>query len=167
MGAEIDLAESDIDSVFSARTIRSRLGDKPAIAPFKQTLAWGRERLYGMFTEGTSAHTLVSALSFLAGVWLVVAPYALDQVDPAGVWIGTAVGIAVAVVAVVRMLAPARTAAVGIVNVGLGAWLVVLPLVLARPPLAARNDVVVGVLLIVFAAASTLLGRRARRARRG
>ena len=65
MGAEIDLAESDIDSVFSARTIRSRLGDKPAIAPFKQTLAWGRERLYGMFTEGTSAHTLVSALSFL------------------------------------------------------------------------------------------------------
>ncbi|WP_300011640.1 hypothetical protein [Pseudonocardia sp.] len=114
---------------------------------------------------GLGAEAL-SALSFLAGVWLVVAPYAIDQVDPAGTWIGTAVGVAVAIVAVVRMLAPARAVAVGIVNVGLGAWLVVLPLVVDRPAPAERNDVIVGVLLILFAASSMLLGRRARRAAR-
>ncbi len=65
MGAEIDLAESDIESVFSGRTIRSHLGERPDIARYKQTLRWGRQRLYEMFVEGASAHTLVSALSFL------------------------------------------------------------------------------------------------------
>lgn len=104
-----------------------------------------------------------SALAFLAGAWLVVAPYALDQLDPAGAWSDTAVGVAVAAVAVVRMVAPARTAAVGIVNVGLGVWLVAAPFVLDRSAVATANDVVVGVLLILFAAASTALGLRARR----
>lgn len=106
-----------------------------------------------------------SVLAFLAGVWLVIAPFALDHDGSAAAWNDTVVGIAVAAVALVRMLAPARTAALGIVNVGLGAWLVVAPLVLDLPTAAARNDVVVGILLVLVAAASAALGYRARRRR--
>lgn len=104
-----------------------------------------------------------SALAFLAGVWLVIAPFALDRLDPAAAGNNTVVGVAVAAVALVRMAAPARTAAVGLVNVGLGVWLVCAPFVLDLPPAAATNDVVVGVLLVLVAAASAALGRRARR----
>lgn len=78
----------------------------------------------------------------------------------------TVVGAVVVAVAGVRMVAPARTAAVGIVNVCLGACLVVAPLVLDRPAVAATNDVVIGALLIVFAAVGSVLGRRARRVTR-
>ncbi|MCX6462934.1 MAG: SPW repeat protein [Pseudonocardiales bacterium] len=104
-----------------------------------------------------------SALAFLAGAWLVVAPYALDQLDPAGAWSDAVIGVAIAVVAVVRMVAPARTTAVGVINVGLGVWLVAAPFVLDRSAVATANNVVVGLLLILFAAASTALGLRARR----
>lgn len=105
----------------------------------------------------------LSALAFLTGMWLVIAQFALDHLDAAAAANDTAVGLAVAVVALVRMAAPVRTAAVGIVNVGLGAWLVTAPLVLDLPPVAATNDVVVGVLLVLVAGASAALGRRARR----
>lgn len=104
-----------------------------------------------------------SALALLAGVWLVLAPFALDGLDSAATGNTTVVGVAVAAVALVRMAAPVRTAAVGIVNVGLGGWLVAAPLVLDLPAPAAVNDVVVGVLLVVVSAASAVLGLRARR----
>ena len=67
MGAEIDLSEDDSVAVFSARRVRSRLradGGKP-VAAFRNTLAWGRERLVGLFHEGTPADSLVHARAHL------------------------------------------------------------------------------------------------------
>jgi [protein-PII] uridylyltransferase len=67
MGTEIDLAEDDSVAVFSARRVRSRLradGGKP-VAAFRETLAWGRERLVGLFHDGTPADSLVHARAHL------------------------------------------------------------------------------------------------------
>ena len=66
MGLELELELEDEASIFSATTIRARLNvpGKP-ISAFRDTLAWGRERLYGLFTDGTSAESLVRARSFL------------------------------------------------------------------------------------------------------
>lgn len=67
MGAEIELAEDDSIAVFSARRVRSRLradGGKPVLA-FRNTLNWGRERLSGLFHEGTPADSLVHARAHL------------------------------------------------------------------------------------------------------
>jgi len=67
VGAEIDLSEDDSVAVFSARRVRSRLradGGKP-VAAFRNTLAWGRERLVGLFHEGTPADSLVHARAHL------------------------------------------------------------------------------------------------------
>ncbi|MDH4457248.1 MAG: [protein-PII] uridylyltransferase [Nevskia sp.] len=67
MGAEIDISEDDSIAVFSARRVRSRLradGGKP-VAAFRETLAWGRERLVGLFHDGTPADSLVHARAHL------------------------------------------------------------------------------------------------------
>ena len=63
MTADLDLTESSAAEVFSTRKIRGRLRvvGKPAIATFKETLAWGRERLFGLFNDGAPADVLVHA----------------------------------------------------------------------------------------------------------
>ncbi|HZP11760.1 MAG TPA: nucleotidyltransferase domain-containing protein, partial [Nevskiaceae bacterium] len=67
MGAEIELTEGDASNVFSTRRIRARLAATPGkpIAAFRDTLNWGRDRLYSMFQEGTAADSLVRARAFL------------------------------------------------------------------------------------------------------
>lgn len=54
-------------AVFSARRVRSRLRQEglTPVAAFRQTLAWGRERLYGLFDDGAPADALVHARSHL------------------------------------------------------------------------------------------------------
>ena len=66
MGLELELELEDEASIFSASAVRARLdiAGKPILA-FRETLGWGRERLYGLFKEGTAAESLVKARSFL------------------------------------------------------------------------------------------------------
>lgn len=117
--------------------------------------------------EGVLASAL-SALVFLAGVWLVLAPFVLGYPDGfAGWWNDIVVGVAVAVVALVRMVAPIRAATVGLVNISLGAWLVAAPFVLSynddRVAAAATvNDLTVGVGIAALAALSMVAGRQGR-----
>jgi [protein-PII] uridylyltransferase len=67
MGAELELAEDEAASVFSARKVRARLraDEGKPIAAFRATLAWGRERLYSLFDEGQAAESLVRARAHL------------------------------------------------------------------------------------------------------
>lgn len=66
MGAEIDLAEEEAASIFSAHRIRSRLAEGGySINSFRETLKWGRERLYSLFHEGLPADSLVHARAHL------------------------------------------------------------------------------------------------------
>ncbi|MEQ1440249.1 [protein-PII] uridylyltransferase [Fontimonas sp. SYSU GA230001] len=66
MGAEFDLAEEEAATIFSAPRIRSRLAQGGyAIAAFRDTLRWGRDRLYSLFGEGMPADSLVHARSHL------------------------------------------------------------------------------------------------------
>ena len=118
---------------------------------------------------GGSDPSAVSALNFLAGVWLVLAPFALDyeNLGPGfdGRWNDIVIGIAVAVVALVRMVAPYRSVGIAAINVGLGGWLVVAPFVLAYNAAGAAgaatlNDVIVGAFVLVVAAVSAALGIR-------
>jgi len=66
MGAEIELAEDEAASIFSAPKIRARLSaDNRSIAAFRDTLNWGRERLFTLFHEGVPADSLVHARAHL------------------------------------------------------------------------------------------------------
>lgn len=66
MGAEIELAEDEAASIFSTSKIRARLNlDGRSIAAFRDTLNWGRERLFTLFHEGVPADSLVHARAHL------------------------------------------------------------------------------------------------------
>ncbi len=120
--------------------------------------------------DGSDAGT-VSALTFLAGMWLVLAPLALDYPTGGtsfdGSWNDVVIGSAIAVVALVRIALPVRSAALGLVNVGLGAWLLVAPTVLSYTSVpgasaATWNDITVGIIVMALASTSALVARRRR-----
>ncbi|HEY6744359.1 MAG TPA: SPW repeat protein [Mycobacteriales bacterium] len=123
-----------------------------------------------------SVATLASALVFLAGIWLVMAPYVLNYSANGtgfdGYWNDVVIGATVAVVALVRMVTPGRSAALSIAHVGLGGWLVVAPWVLAYnagidAPAATRNDVIIGIVVTTLATVSLATGLFGSRGRRG
>lgn len=86
MGAELELTEDESAAIFSARKVRSRLradGAKP-IAAFRDTLAWGRERLYSLFHDGQPADSLVHARAHLVDEVLREAWLRFLPENPAG-----------------------------------------------------------------------------------
>jgi hypothetical protein len=117
--------------------------------------------------EGVLAAAL-SALAFLAGVWLVLAPFVLGYPDSAAArWNDIAVGAAVVVVAFVRMISPIRSVTLGWCNVGLGGWLVAAPFVLfynddTVATAATVNDLALGLVIIGCAALSVVAGKPSR-----
>lgn len=122
----------------------------------------------GRVPLGASA---ASAVTFLAGVWLVLAPFVLDYA-PAGSGIGAywndvVVGVAIATLAIVRTVAPSNVPWFSIVNVALGAWLIVAPFVLeyegTNKGVSIGNDLAIGMVVIVMAAASAVSTFRHRR----
>ncbi|HUS25088.1 MAG TPA: [protein-PII] uridylyltransferase [Candidatus Binatia bacterium] len=66
MGLELELEVEDEAAIFSASIIRGRLtAHDRAVPAFRETLNWGRDRLYALFQEGTPADSLVRARAFL------------------------------------------------------------------------------------------------------
>lgn len=105
----------------------------------------------------------VSAVTFLAGVWLLLAPFVLDYAPVAAglgaYWNDLVLGAVVALLALVRVVAPERVLWLSLVNAVLGAWLVAAPFVLdyharAYAYEATGNDVAVGLLVFVMAVVS-------------
>lgn len=96
------------------------------------------------------------ALLFLAAVWLVVAAVPIGYLGAGrydAFWSDTVVGIAVAIVTMVRMLRPIP--ALGWVTAGLAAWLIAAPVALQygwTGPTA--NDLAVGLLMLACTALS-------------
>ncbi|MHA6793801.1 SPW repeat domain-containing protein [Pseudonocardia bannensis] len=107
-------------------------------------------------------------MTFLAGIWLVLAPFALNYMTGSGFDASRndlVIGATIALVAIVRTVVPVRSTALGTVNVALGAWLIIAPSLLAYTAGADAltptwNDVLVGVIVLILAAAGALLGPR-------
>ena len=67
-------ADSDAAAVFSPRAIRTRLvAGEGGVNAYRDTLAWGHERLNGMFHEGQPAQILVQARAYLVDAVLASA----------------------------------------------------------------------------------------------
>ncbi|WP_158853429.1 SPW repeat domain-containing protein [Saccharothrix deserti] len=111
-----------------------------------------------------------SAVTLLAGIWLLLAPSVLDY--PGGSAArgnDIVIGSAIAVLAVVRVVAPRNVPWFSVVNVLLGGWLIMAPFAfdhIADVGAAMVNDIVVGLVVVVMAAtsaAATFAYRRAHR----
>lgn len=112
-----------------------------------------------------------SAVTFLAGLWLAIAPFALDYTatggEFGGYWNDVTIGIVIALLAIVRAVAPRDVPWFSIVNVVLGAWLIAAPWVLAYntgadATAATANDMIVGAIVVIAAATSAALTYRRR-----
>ncbi|SFQ53814.1 SPW repeat-containing protein [Amycolatopsis arida] len=147
-----------------------RLSDTPpwasAAAPYVHPATDVFRPRSGSFGAG-----LPSGLTFLAGVWLASAPFALDYAHTGwgrpGYWNDVVIGIAIAVLALVRTVSPREVPWFSVVNVVLGGWLIAAPFVLGYDagtdaPRAVANDVVVGIVVVLLAGASAAITFRQR-----
>ncbi|SDD35837.1 SPW repeat protein [Actinokineospora iranica] len=147
------------------------LGAQPKTGPRASTAEPAVDRtMTGARARDGFAATLPSGLVLLAGVWLIIAPFALGYPTGSPFWNDIVVGGVVAALALVRVALPRSVAWLSLVNAALGFWLIAAPFALGHPdtaPASVGNDVVVGVLIVVLSGTSALLtfAARADRAR--
>lgn len=111
---------------------------------------------------GTSA---ANAVTFLAGVWLIVSPFVLTHATGRAYWNDVTIGIVVSLLAAVRAIAQRDLPWLAAITAVVGGWLIVAPWALGYSTSAATvNDMLVGVVMAVAAAIGAALTYR-RRAR--
>lgn len=116
--------------------------------------------------EDGTASIMLSAVTFLAGTWLIMAPVLRTYTDGAANWNAVITGIAITVLAIARAVVTRHVPWLTMANVVLGVWLVVAPFVLAHEAgdtaQAVANDVIVGLVVMISATAATALSYRER-----
>ncbi|MFC5381666.1 SPW repeat protein [Aquipuribacter nitratireducens] len=131
--------------------------ERPAGDPYG-----ARDERYYRDDSETGLTRTFSGINVLLGIWLVIAPWVIGYGDQTNaVWNHTVIGIAVAVLALVRVAAPHTAAALSWVNVVLGAWLIVSPFVLVYedggPTVGIYwNDILVGAAIMAMGIISAL-----------
>ncbi|MGN6444767.1 SPW repeat protein [Amnibacterium sp.] len=113
-----------------------------------------------------------SGINVLAGLWLIVAPWVAGYSGQTGAtWNEVAVGVAVSLIGLCRMLAPISTMMLSLVNLVLGAWMIVAPwlpnLHTGVTALSVWNQVITGIViaaLAIWSASSSVAGTRDRTA---
>ncbi|MGW4529128.1 SPW repeat domain-containing protein [Amycolatopsis sp. NPDC004378] len=116
---------------------------------------------------------LPAAVVLLAGVWLIIAPFALDYsrtfAGIGGYWNDVVTGVVVATAALFCVLVPRVASRLGMVDVIAGLWLIIAPFALGYPSEGHRdwaraNDVVVGIVVAFFSVISVTVAFRRGRA---
>lgn len=171
------MARRPVDQHVERTEIEPGIAERPTgpIPEQRQTHAYatyghpyGGPPAYPATTPGAS---VASALTFLAGVWLVLSPFALDYAPAAqGVgayWNDLVVGSAIAVLALVRAVSPRNVPWFSVVNVALGAWLIAAPMALdyaegVSRTIAISNDMLVGAFIVIMAGLSAVITYRNR-----
>lgn len=93
-----------------------------------------------------------SGLNILLGLWLILAPWALAySVIETATWNSVIVGLAVTLLAAIRLANPLRFEALSWLNFALGLWLILSPFLLNFQEVdsAMWNSVVVGLIILV------------------
>ncbi|WP_447001878.1 SPW repeat domain-containing protein [Saccharothrix isguenensis] len=144
-------------------------GNQPVMPPYGSAPIAGLAPVDGA-REPASAG-MASGVAFVAGVWLALAPFALGYAPASegfeGYWHDIVVGGTIALLALVRSLAPRHLPWLSLVNVVLGVWLIFAPVVLGYEPwpgstTAAVNAIVVGGVVIAMALLSAFATYRSR-----
>lgn len=124
----------------------------------------------GRVQSGILVATAVA--TFVAGVWLIIAPFVLGHwvrtVHFAGFWNDLLVGNAIALLALVRSAVARQMVWSAYFKIVLGGWLLAAPAALGynasvESPNATLNDRVVGVIVVFLAAITVTVVRHRRR----
>ena len=106
----------------------------------------------------TNVHWL-SGANIIAGIWLIVAPFALAYTDTtSALWNDIIVGAVVLIFAAVRVGMPLHMQWLSWINALLGVWLFIAPFALGYSDISSPlwNDIVLGVIVAVLAVASSV-----------
>ena len=106
-----------------------------------------------------------SGTNILAGLWLILAPFALDYSDvSAALWNDVVIGIGIAILAMFRVGNPLQYEGISWTNFVLGGWLVFAPFALGYSDVtnALWNDIIVGLVVLSLAAWSAIASKDVR-----
>lgn len=104
----------------------------------------------------------VSGTNIAAGLWLIAAPFVLAYTGvTAAMWNAILVGLAVLILAWVRVANPLQYEGLSWTNVALGLWLVIAPFALgySATTAAMTNDIIVGLIVAGLGIWSALSSR--------
>ena len=102
-----------------------------------------------------------SGINILFGIWLILAPFILAYTGlQVAMWNDIILGVLVGVIALIRTFGTAQ-AGTSWINVLLGIWLIIAPFVLSYGdnPTPRWNDVILGILIVIFAWSSAAVPR--------
>lgn len=106
-----------------------------------------------------SAVKLPSGSNVVLGIWLIIAPFILGYtIITAAMWNDILVGLAVVILAGIRVSRPTANSWLSWANVVLGVWLIIAPFALGYTgTIALWNDMVVGLVVAAFGVWSALV----------
>jgi hypothetical protein len=93
-----------------------------------------------------------STLNIIAGIWLIIAPFVLASGNPKASANDVVLGIIIGIFALIRALVPThRTVGLSWLNALWGIWLIICPFALAyHAPAAQTNDIILGIIVLIF-----------------
>jgi hypothetical protein len=99
--------------------------------------------------RGTSVW--ISSVNVIAGIWLIIAPFVLLYQRGTARVNDIVLGIVIGVFALIRALAPgAGTAWLSWLNALWGIWLIIGSFILGYAGAARTNDIILGIIVLVF-----------------
>lgn len=96
----------------------------------------------------------ISSLNLIAGIWLIIAPWVLGYTAGDPKWNDVVFGAIIAGLALLRTVGIRPTAWASAVNMVIGAWLFASAFWLDSSTQATTNDIILGIVVFVLAAAS-------------
>ncbi len=113
--------------------------------------------------SGTTArNTIMTAgiINVILGIWLIISPWIFRYVSTRAYWNGVILGIAIGIIALIRVITPYQTGPLSWLNVILGIWLIISPFVLRLESTAAHwNTIIVGIIVVLVALWSASVSR--------
>jgi hypothetical protein len=114
---------------------------------------WPAEEKAGTPAGGTWRDDVMgpAGLNVLAGIWLIISPWVVGYDSGDAWWNPIIFGAIITVFALIRLMQPARTAVLSLVNAGIGVWLFISGFWLADSAAASWNVWILGVIVFILA----------------
>lgn len=103
-----------------------------------------------------------SGLNFVAGIWLIIAPWVLGYNNGDPYWNDVLFGALIAIFAGARMAGAFRESGLSLINAAIGVWLFASAFWLDNTGTAGANDIILGIVVFVLALISMSASEDAR-----
>jgi ABC-type uncharacterized transport system permease subunit len=107
----------------------------------------------------------LSGLNFLAGLWLIIAPWVLGYSSRDPRWNDVVFGAIIAIFALMRITGGFREVWLSVTNAAIGVWIFIAAWAIDYTSTAGANDIIMGIIVFLLAAGSVSATPAFRRSR--